>query len=365
MLPALPSPFIPKTAGNRTLFKCYNFFMSADSRNPRERSEQNELALLSRFAQPSVKSRGRVREIPDDPLRTCYQRDRDRILHSKAFRRLTHKTQVFLAPEGDHYRTRLTHTLEVSQISRTISRALCLNEDLTEAIALGHDLGHTPFGHVGEDALRTSGKLGKPFKHNEQSLRIIDVIEYEGVGLNLTWEVRDGILNHTGETPPATLEALVVRTADRIAYINHDIDDAVRGGIITEAGLPPGPVKFFGRHHGLRISAMVKDLIAASDGKAAIAMSDDGWRYMNELRDFLFAKVYSDSAAKTEDAKAELIVRSLFDYYFDHPSEMPAEFRPGPGDDAAIHVVDYVAGMTDRFAIKTYLALFVPKAWMV
>ncbi|MDP1808195.1 MAG: deoxyguanosinetriphosphate triphosphohydrolase [Actinomycetota bacterium] len=339
--------------------------MHADGQNPREISEQAERERLSPYAQRAAASRGRAKEIPDDPVRTCYQRDRDRILHSKAFRRLTHKTQVFLAPEGDHYRTRLTHTLEVSQISRTIARALALNEDLTEAIALGHDLGHTPFGHVGEDALRATGKLGKPFKHNEQSLRVIDVIEYEGAGLNLTWEVRDGILNHTGDTLPATLEGQIVRTADRIAYINHDIDDAVRGGIITEAELPPEPVKFFGRHHGLRINAMVNDMIAVSAGRDTIAMSDAGLLHMNELRDFLFARVYTDSDAKTEDAKAELIVRSLFDYYFDHPDEMPAEFRPGPGDDVAIHVVDYVAGMTDRFAIKTYLSLFVPKAWMV
>lgn len=339
--------------------------MRDERQNPREISEQAERERLSPYAQRADATRGRAKEIPDDPLRTCYQRDRDRILHSKAFRRLTHKTQVFLAPEGDHYRTRLTHTLEVSQISRTIARALALNEDLTEAIALGHDLGHTPFGHVGEDAMRTTGKLSKPFMHNEQSLRVVDVIEYEGAGLNLTWEVRDGILNHTGETLPATLEGRIVRTADRIAYINHDIDDAVRGGIIKEADLPPEPVKFFGRHHGLRISAMVNNMIDASAGRDAIAMSEEGDLHMNELRDFLFAKVYTDSDAKTEDAKAELIVRSLFNYYFDHPDEMPVEFRPGPGDDVSIHVVDYVAGMTDRFAIKTYLSLFVPKAWMV
>ena len=205
----------------------------------------------------------------------------------------------------------------------------------------------------------------KPFRHNEHSLRVVDVIEYEGRGLNLTWEVRDGILNHTGETLPATLEAQIVRVADRVAYINHDIDDAVRGGIIQESDLPPGAVKFFGRHHGLRISAMVKDMIAASADLSMIRMSEDGWCYLNELRDFLFDRVYTDSVAKTEDAKAELVVRSLFDYFYTHPDQMTAEFRPAPGDNVAEKVVDYVAGMTDRFAIKTYQTLFIPKAWMV
>ncbi len=339
--------------------------MTTDQLSPRERIEAAESRRLSKYAQLATASRGRTKEIEPDLLRTCYQRDRDRILHSKAFRRLTHKTQVFLAPEGDHYRTRLTHTLEVSQISRTIARALALNEDLAEAVALGHDLGHTPFGHVGEDALRAVGKLPKPFRHNEQSLRVVDVIEYEGAGLNLTWEVRDGILNHTGDNMPATLEAQIVRIADRIAYINHDIDDAVRGGIFTEADLPVKPVEFFGRHHGLRINAMVKDMIAASADQPEIAMSDEGLRHMSELRQFLFDRVYMDSAAKTEDAKAELVVRSLFNYYFERPKELPDEFRPGPNDDVAVKVVDYVAGMTDRYAIKMYQALFVPKAWMV
>lgn len=339
--------------------------MQNDQLNTRECTEQNELKRLSARAQTALKSRGRARQIPDDPHRTCYQRDRDRILHSKAFRRLTHKTQVFLAPEGDHYRTRLTHTLEVSQISRTIARALFLNEDLSEAIALGHDLGHTPFGHVGEEALRATARLEKPFRHNEQSLRIVDVIEYEGAGLNLTWEVRDGILNHTGENLPETLEGQIVRIADRIAYINHDIDDAVRGGIIAEADLPPEAVKCFGRHHGLRISAMVTDMIDASRDKPIIAMSETGWKHLNELRSFLFERVYMDSDAKTEDAKAELVVSSLFNYYFENPNEMPDEFRPAPDDDVAVRVVDYVAGMTDRFAIKTYQSLFIPRAWMV
>ena len=324
-----------------------------------------EQAQLSENAQLATESKGRQVDIKPCPLRTCYQRDRDRIIHSKAFRRLTHKTQVFLAPEGDHYRTRLTHTLEVSQISRTIARALSLNEDLTEAIALGHDLGHTPFGHVGEEALRDTVKNTKPFKHNEQSLRVVDAIEYEGKGLNLTWEVRDGILNHTGENMPATLEGKILRIADRIAYINHDIDDAVRGGIIKESDLPSEPVGLFGHHHGLRISAMVKDMISASTNQDDIRMSDKGWRLMNQLRSFLFESVYTDSVAKTEDAKARFILRSLFDYYFQHADELPQEFHPSSDDDITVKVVDYVAGMTDRFAIKTYQALFIPKAWMV
>ncbi len=276
---------------------------------------------------------------------------------------MAHKTQVFLAPQGDHYRTRLTHTLEVSQISRTIARALTLNEDLTEAVALGHDLGHTPFGHVGENALAAGGKLSKPFRHNEQSLRVVDLLEYGGRGLNLTREVRDGILNHTGPDQPATLEGRIVRIADRIAYINHDIDDAVRGGIITEAGLPDGPIDFFGRGQSSRISGMVNDLIRTSLDSADVRMSDEGWRLMNELRRFLFEHVYTNSVAKDEDAKQTLVISSLFDYFRDNPTEMPAEFAPGSGDDRDVKVVDYLAGMTDRFAIKTYERLFVPKVW--
>lgn len=333
--------------------------------NPRMASEQKEREQLSKYAQLSTASKGRTTEIEPCPLRTCYQRDRDRILHSKAFRRLTHKTQVFLAPEGDHYRTRLTHTLEVSQISRTIARALSLNEDLAEAISLGHDLGHTPFGHVGEEALRATGKLRKPFHHNEQSLRVVDCIEYEGKGLNLTFEVRDGILNHTGKTKPITLEGQIVKISDRIAYINHDIDDAVRGGIISEADLPKEPVDYFGRHHGLRISGMVTDLIAASNDRPEIKLSPNGWRLMNELRDFLFAHVYTDSIAKTEDEKAGMILTALFEYYLENAGEMPLEFQPEAEDDISLKVVDYLAGMTDRFAIKTYQLLFIPKAWMV
>lgn len=329
----------------------------------REQTELREADIFSKRAVRAAQSKGRQRDILPCPVRTCFQRDRDRILHTRAFRRLAHKTQVFLAPQGDHYRTRLTHTLEVSQISRTIARALGLNEDLTEAIALGHDLGHTPFGHVGENALEASGKLTKPFRHHEQSLRIVDILEYGGRGLNLTWEVRDGILHHTGPELPATLEGRIVRVADRIAYINHDIDDAVRGGIITEEELPADPVAFFGRGQSSRISGMVNDLVRTSLETPDIRLSDEGWRHMNVLRQFLFDHVYTNSVAKSEDAKQTRVIRSLFDYYCANPTRMPEEFTPGPDDDLTVKVVDYVAGMTDRFAIKTYEGLFVPKVW--
>lgn len=329
----------------------------------RELTEKREVETLAPYATLAVSSKGRRAAIKPCPVRTAFQRDRDRILHTKAFRRLAHKTQVFLAPRGDHYRTRLTHTLEVSQISRTIARALSLNEDLTEAIALGHDLGHTPFGHVGEFALRASGKLSKPFNHNEQSLRVVDVLEYGGKGLNLTWEVRDGILSHTGDKEPATPEGNIVRLADRVAYINHDIDDAVRGGIISESDLPKEPVKYFGHHQALRISAMVNNVITNSLGGPDIRLDDKGWALMNELRDFLFARVYTNSIAKSEDEKQTRVLSSLFDYFCGHPDKMPGEFIPGDGEDPIIKVVDYLAGMTDRFAIKTYEELFIPKVW--
>ena len=328
----------------------------------REQTEINEKERLSPFARLAADSKGREKPIPPDALRTCFQRDRDRILHCKAFRRLNHKTQVFLSPEGDHYRTRLTHTLEVSQISRTIARALRLNEDLTEAVALGHDLGHTPFGHVGEEALR---EMGLPFNHNEQSLRVVEKIEYDGAGLNLTREVRDGIYGHTGDHIPKTLEGQIVRIADRIAYINHDIDDAIRGGIIAETNLPREALDFFGAHHGLRINNMVKDLIAASDGQPRIMMSDDGLRVMTELRQYLFDFVYTSSPAKTEDAKAKRILKELYKYYSENPDQLSAEYKPSANDDLAVKVADYVAGMTDRFAIRVYQELFVPRAWMV
>lgn len=341
----------------------------------RERIETEEEQHLSPRAQLSIKTRGRERPERPSSVRTCFQRDRDRIIHSKAFRRLSHKTQVFLAPEGDHYRTRLTHTLEVTQISRTIARALMLNEDLAEAIALGHDLGHTPFGHVGENALSEclgKAKAGQPelyanlkttFDHNKQSLRVVEELEYEGKGLNLTWEVRDGILNHTGDVLPATLEGQIVKIADRIAYINHDIDDAVRAKILSEEELPLEPLKVLGRRHSLRINFMVEDMIENSKDSDVIKMSPPCAKAMNDLRDFLMNNVYINSPAKTEDEKAKRVLRTLFFHFLDHPEELPSEFKKRTDEELPIRVCDYVAGMTDRYALKVFESLFVPKSW--
>lgn len=343
----------------------------------RERIELEEKQHLSPRAQLSAESRGRERQEKHSALRTCFQRDRDRIIHCKAFRRLSHKTQVFLAPEGDHYRTRLTHTLEVTQISRTIARALMLNEDLAEAIALGHDLGHTPFGHIGEEAITgclQSLKQKEPqkypnlpdaFDHNKQSLRVVEELEYEGKGLNLTWEVRDGILNHTGDVRPATLEGQIVKIADRIAYINHDIDDALRGGILTEDDLPPGPLKILGQRHSLRINHMVNDMVKNSRDGDIIQMSPKCSKAMNDLRDFLMATIYTDSPAKTEDQKAKKVLRALFFYYLDHPSRLSAEFQGERKSNLPTRVCDHIAGMTDRYALREFEILFVPKSWMV
>jgi len=328
----------------------------------REKTEEIESLTLSKKATLSIESRGRVQPIDDSTLRTCFQRDRDRIIHSKAFRRLNHKTQVFIAPEGDHYRTRLTHTIEVSQISRTIARVLSLNEDLTEAIALGHDLGHTPFGHVGEDALQ---EMGLDFNHNEQSLRVVDRLEYEGKGLNLTHEVRDGILNHTKEVVPETLEGQIVRIADRIAYVNHDIDDSVRAGIIEEEKIPKATIEYFGKHHGLRINAMVKDLIESSHTCDAIKMSDRGWQILLELRSYLMEKVYNRSPAINEDEKAKNIIKALYGYYFKKPDELSDEYKRFGDEKVSTKVADYVSGMTDRYAIRSFEKLFVPRSWMV
>lgn len=328
----------------------------------REEIERWEEEWLSPYAVRSRESRGRLREEKPDSLRTCFMRDRDRIIHSKSFRRLKHKTQVFLAPEGDHYRTRLTHTLEVSQISRTIARALRLNEDLTEAIALGHDLGHTPFGHMGEEAFRDLTPT--PFRHNEQSLRVVDRLEYNGKGLNLTMEVRDGILNHTGQSPlPATLEGRIVRIADRIAYVNHDIDDAIRAGILTEEELPEGPIRVLGKRHNQRIDTLVRDLVESSRDKGDILLSEEVAAALDELRDFLFARVYVGSVAKQEEDKAIMVLRQLFHYYFEHPEEMPREFRDGE-EDLRVRVCDYVAGMTDRYAMRKYQEHFLPRVWV-
>jgi len=328
-----------------------------------ERTEQNEKAMLSPRAAHVADSKGRER--PEEPctIRTAYQRDRDRIVHCKSFRRLKHKTHVFLAPEGDHYRTRLTHTMEVAQVSRTIARALALNEDLTEAIALGHDLGHTPFGHIGESAL--SKFLPHEFKHNVQSLRVVEVLENGGMGLNLTWEVRDGILNHTGEHMPATLEGEVVRLSDRIAYINSDIDDALRAGLLDLSDLPAGPVRTLGSTSSERIDALAHDTVDNSTGSDDIRMSAATWALMDELRDFLFENVYIGSIARTEEDKAVRVMESLAQYYLDHPEEMPAEYRPESDSERALKVCDYVAGMTDRYALTRYGEFFLPRSWMV
>jgi dGTPase len=329
----------------------------------RERTEEIERATLSDRAILASESKGREREEEPDELRTAFQRDRDRIVHSKSFRRLKHKTQVFISPEGDHYRVRLTHTLEVSQIARTVARALRLNEDLTEAIALGHDLGHTPFGHLGEEALTPF--LDRPFRHNEQSLRVVDHLENDGQGLNLSWEVRDGIVNHTWSMPmPATLEAQVARFSDRIAYVNHDVDDAVRAGILTPDDLPADAVEVLGPTHAGRISTLVKDLVAQSEGRDEVTLSQPLLHALNRLRDFLFERVYLRAEARTEQEKAIALVRSLFSYYLEHPDAVPGEYRSGPGD-LPEHVADYIAGMTDRFALRTYEQLFLPQGWLL
>jgi dGTPase len=329
----------------------------------RERTEEIERRILSPRAALAAETRGRVREETPCSIRTEYQRDRDRIIHCKSFRRLKHKTQVFLAPEGDHYRTRLTHTMEVAQISRTVARALLLNEDLTEAIALGHDLGHTPFGHIGESAL--SGFLPGKFEHNRQSLRVVEVLEYDGRGLNLTWEVRDGILNHTGDGMPATLEGQIVRIADRIAYINHDIDDALRAGLLRPEDLPPEPIKELGRYPSQRIDSLAHDMVENSADSDAITMSQGTAALMNQLRDFLFENVYVGSIAKTEEEKAIRVLQSIAEHYLKNPDELPAEFRPTEPSELAVKVCDYVAGMTDRYALMKYEQFFLPRAWMV
>jgi len=325
--------------------------------------EQMERKFLSPPACFSDSSRGRLHPEEQCSVRTVFQRDRDRIIHSKSFRRLKYKTQVFIIPEGDHFRTRLTHTLEVSQIARTTARALRLNEDLTEAIALGHDLGHTPFGHTGEFALNEVFPAG--FKHNRQSLRIVD--ELEGWrGLNLTLEVRDGILNHTGPDQPFTLEGQIVKICDRIAYINHDIDDALRGGILREEDLPRQCLEVLGFSHRERINNMVLDLIAHSEGRQQISLSDPFKRATESLRDFMFKKVYVGSEAKREEEKARHVVRFLYQYMVENPRVMPQEYYKrvegaGPGRVAC----DYIAGMTDRYAISQFARLFVPRAFSI
>jgi dGTPase len=339
----------------------------------REAYEAAEALRLSPRAALSSKSKGREKPVRTDPYRTDFQRDRDRILHSKAFRRLSHKTQVFLAPEGDHYRTRLTHTLEVSQISRSVARALRLNEDLTEAIALGHDLGHTPFGHTGEAALddalkqlhRRDASAPNGYHHNLQSLRIVESLEYEGKGLNLTWEVRDGIKHHTGRKRAATLEGQIVAICDRVAYVNHDIDDAVRAGVLTEAELPAASLAVLGKNMNARITTMVRSLVETSAESPFITMDESVHKAMMDLRSFLFDNVYLSPSAKAEEPKAYMVVRTLFEHYMGHPEDLPEDERPAEGASLAQAVADYVSGMTDRFAIRTYEQLMIPSRWRV
>ena len=337
--------------------------------------EQREREQLSPHAALSAESRGRTRPKPLDEFRTEFQRDRERILHCKAFRRLSHKTQVFLSPEGDHYRTRLTHTLEVSQIARSIARTLRLNEDLTEAIALGHDLGHTPFGHTGEQALSDAlahlaatepGRFpGAPtsYEHVMQSLRIVDHLEYDGKGLNLTWETRDGIAGHSGAHFPETLEGQIVRTADRIAYINHDIDDAFRAGVLTEEQLPEAQCAVLGHSSIERITTLVNDMVSASVGRDRISMTPEIERAMLDLRSFLFSHVYESADAHAEKPRAGAMVQQLFFYYLDHLDEVPAEYRGEIETNPVQMVVDFVSGMTDRYAIRQFESIFIPKVW--
>lgn len=332
----------------------------------REQIEAAEYQRLSPVAQKSVESKGRRKEEEKCNFRTEFQRDRDRIVHSKSFRRLMHKTQVFLAPEGDHFRTRLTHTLEVAQIGRTIARALALNEDLTEAIAMGHDLGHTPFGHNGEEFLNQRHKTG--YKHNEQSLRVADILEGKDhqYGMNLTMEVRDGILNHTGSQIPFTLEGQIIRLSDRIAYINHDIDDALRSGVIRETDLPKDCLKAIGQDHRTRINTLVTDLVSHSDGKDHISMSEEKQFYMDKLRSFMFENVYHSRKVKRDEEleKIKHLIFSIYDYFEQNPRRLPQESREMVATFGVQEVIkDHIAGMTDRYAVNIYKQLFVPVGW--
>ena len=328
-----------------------------------EKLEHQHLNPLAAFADES-KGRLRPEEHRDTDVRTCYQRDLDRIVHSKAFRRLMHKTQVFLSPEGDHYRTRMTHTLEVARISRTIALGLGLNVDLAEAIAMGHDLGHTPFGHAGEVALTEC--IGRPFRHNEQSLRVVDELENGGKGLNLTYEVRMGILGHTGQNIPETLEGQIVRRADRIAYINHDIDDAIRAGILSSEDIPREISVILGETHGQRIDTLVWDMIQTSRETGAIYLSADVEQALDELRTFMFENVYRNPVAKGEETKAKAMLKKMFEYYVNHPEALPEDFHPQMSFDGMERTVcDYIAGMTDHYAIDKYTEIFIPAGWNV
>lgn len=329
----------------------------------REKLEQREKEYLSSFACYSVESKGRDREEVPCDIRPCFQRDRDRILHSKSFRRLKDKTQVFLTPEGDHYRTRMTHTLEVSQNARTIAKALRLNEDLVEAIALGHDLGHTPFGHAGERALNRVSPI--PFVHSEQSVRVVEVLEKEGQGLNLTYEVRDGIRNHQSEGNPCTLEGKIVRLSDKIAYIHHDMDDAIRAGIIKESDVPREITDVVGDTIGKRLDHFIHDLITNSAGKNDICMSADVEKAFKATRRFLFERVYTNPVAKGEEHKAEVLIETLYDYYSHHMDLLPRyllELQEKGVNQAQI-LCDHISNMTDRYAIAKYEEIYIPRCW--
>jgi len=352
----------------------------------REELEAREAVMLSPYAVLAKDSRGRRTPEPDDSIRTCFQRDRDRIIHCKAFRRLMHKTQVFLSPLGDHYRTRMTHSLEVMQLSRSIARGLNLNEDLAEAIALGHDLGHSPFGHAGEDALTqvwSEYEPGARFIHSEQSLRVVEVLERRGhkVGLNLTYEVLDGIAKHSKHKGalagyadiPSTLEGQIVRYADRLAYINHDIDDAVRAGIIAERDLPARAISVLGHRGPIRIATVVEDMVAECRGRNEIKLSEPVLDAVEAIKEFMFTRVYFNESAKQEEPKAQNVVQRLFRYYMERLEELPEMYRQAPlaADSPARRVCDYVAGFTDRFAIKQFIDLFpdsadlAPREWDV
>ena len=332
--------------------------------NLREQTQRAEAAQLSPLACRAEHSKGRARPEEECEIRTAFQRDVDRIVYSKAFRRLKHKTQVFLQPEGDHYRTRMTHTIEVSRIARTIARALCLNEDLTEAIALGHDLGHTPFGHAGERSLNKLMPGG--FAHYQQSLRVVERLEKNGEGLNLTWEVRNGILRHTKGTPAETLEGQIVRLADHIAYINHDIEDALRGGIIYPMDLPLECTSVLGFTHGKRIGKLVSDAIEASRGKSEICQSEEVGRAMLNLKEFMFANVYTNPLAKGEESKAQQMLEFLFNYYLQDPDRLPADYQEIRAEEGAERAIcDYIAGMTDPYAVEQFKKIYIPTGWKV
>jgi len=332
----------------------------------REELERQEHRKLNPLASFSDQSTGRPRPEPEreEDVRTCFQRDIDRIVHSKSFRRLMHKTQVFLQPEGDHYRTRMTHTLEVARIASTITRALGLNEDLAEAIAMGHDLGHTPFGHAGEDALTRC--MGRPFRHNEQSLRVVDYLEKDGLGLNLTHEVRNGILCHTGDPWPSSLEGMVVRRSDQIAYVNHDIDDAVRAGILTNDDIPRAISDVLGHTHSDRVNALVCDAIRTSREAGTVMLSPEVDKALKDLRSFMFERVYRNPVAKSQESKAKVMLQRLFEYYISHPEALPEDFHPQMSFEGLERTVcDYIAGMTDNYAVDKYTEIFIPMGWNV